>query len=112
MVDSAEIQGVIVPNDGGDLSYGVIGSFQQVLCVVHADVEEVLLGRNTVHFLEVAHEQTDAGVTGLGVFFDIDGLVVMLVEILTGKVHLLLNRCGNKRGLFKTGTLDHQEKLS
>lgn len=112
MIDAAEIERIVITDNGRDLSDCVVGGFQQILRVVHTDVEDVLLRGYTVYLLEVAHEQADTGMPGLGILFNIDGLVVMLVEILTGKVHLLLNSRGNKRRLLKAGALDHQEQLA
>jgi len=112
VVETAEVERVIVTDNGGDFGDGVIGGLQQTLSIVHAEIENVLFGRNLVHLFEIAHEQTDAHMARLGKILDVDRLVVMFVEILAGKSHLFLHLSADNRRLFQPGTLTDKERLT
>jgi len=109
--EAAEVEGVFVADNGGDLRHGVIGGFQQTGGVIHTDGQQVLHRRMLDDLFEVALEVTDTHAPGLGIVLDGDGFVVMLVEIPAGILHFLLDIGGNGRPLLLPGALDQQENL-
>ena len=88
--DAAEIQGVIVADDGGYFCYIIISAFQQADRVVDSNAKDVLHGRLCGDFLKFLQKVTDTHISGQGILFDIDVFVVMLLEISSGNTHFLL----------------------
>ena len=62
--DAAEIQGVIVADDGGYFCYIIISAFQQADCVVDSNAKDVLHGRLCGYFLKLLQEVTDTHISG------------------------------------------------
>lgn len=88
--DPAEIEGIIISNDGRDFSNVIIRGFQQGYGVADSDVQDVLHGRDLGNLLEIAHEPADAHASGLGKIFNGNGFVVVLAEITAGMFHFFL----------------------
>ena len=108
---AAEVEGILVADNGGDLCHGVIGGFQQAGGIVHPDGQQVLHGGMVHDLLKIPLEVADAHIPGLSVVLDGDGLVVMLVEVTAGVLHFLLDVGGHRRLLLLPGALDQQEDL-
>lgn len=110
--DSAEVKGVVITNNGSNLCYIIIRGFQQAHCIVDTDSEDVLHGGFHGDLLEISQKPAHTHAAGLGIFLDIDGLIIVLIEIASGVLHFLLN-IGADRGLaFLPASLYQQEDLS
>ena len=109
--DTAEIQGIVIAHDGGNLSHVIVRTLQEAYGVAYPYAENILHGRLHGDLLEVADKPADAHIAGQGVVLNIYLLIVMLIEVAAGKLHLLLNVCADCRGAFLTAALDEQEYL-
>ena len=110
--NSAEVKGIIVADNSRYFCYIVIRGFQQAHGVVDTDSEDVLHRGFHGDLFEISQEPAYAHAAGLGIFLDIDGLIIVLIEIATGVLHFLLN-IGADRGLaFLPASLYQQEDLS
>ena len=89
--DAAEIQGIIIANDAGDLIDVVVCSFQQTDGVVDSYGEYVLHGGFCRQLFEIPQEPADRHASGFGVLFDVNFFIIMLSEIAPGKLHFILN---------------------
>ena len=109
--DSAEIQGIVVTDDGSDFRYIIIRAFQQTDCVVNPDVQDVLHGRLAGNLLEIAQEPADAHIPGKCIFLNIDILVVMLLEVASGNTHFFLDVRAYSRPLVQAAALYQNKNL-
>lgn len=109
--EAAEIHGVVVAHDGGDLVDVVIRGLKEAHGVVDAACEDVLHGGHARDLLETAQKPADAHVPGLGEAFDVDGLVIVLVEIPSHGVHLLHELAADAGLLLLPGALDQEKEL-
>ena len=108
---AAEVQRIIISHDGGNFINIIVRGFQQAGCVVDANGQQVLHGRLFKDLLEIPQEPADTHAPGLGVFLNIDLLVVMLVKIPSGILDFLLQIGADGGFAFQTATLDQQEDL-
>ena len=111
MVQPTEIQWVAIANNGGNLCNGIVCGFQQALSIVHAQIDNILFGRYTIHLFEIAHKQADAHMAGLCKLINADGFVVVFVEVLPHIVHFFLYMAVNDRWFFQTIPLHQNQKL-
>ena len=107
----AEIERVIVANDRGNLCDIIVCAFQKTDRVVDPDRKNILHGRLCGYFLEFLQEIADTHISGKSVFFNVDILVVMLLEIPSGDAHLFLNMGADDRTLIQPAALDQDKNL-
>lgn len=109
--DPAEIERVIVANDRGNFCDIIVCAFQKTDRVVDPDRKNILHGRLCGYFLKFLQEIADTHISGKSVFFDVDILVVMLLEIPSGDSHLFLQVGTNDGSLVQTTALNQNKDL-
>ena len=109
--DPAEIERVIVANDRGNFCDIIVCAFQKTDRVVDPDRKNILHGRLCGYFLEFLQEIADAHISGKCVFFNVDILVVMLLEISSGDSHLFLQVGTDNGSLVQTTAMNQKKNL-
>ena len=109
--DPAEIEGVVVTDDRGYFRYIIIGAFQKTDSVVDPDCKDILHGRLCSNFFEFLQEIADTHISGKSIFFNVDILVVMLLEIPSGDTHFFLKVGADDWTLVQSAALDQNEYL-
>ena len=109
--DPAEIEGVVVTDDRGDLGHIIVCAFQKADSIADPDTEDVLHGRLCGYFLEFLQEIADTHISGKSIFFNVDILVVMLLEIPSGDSHFFLKVGADDWTLVQSAALDQNEYL-
>ena len=85
--DSAEVQRIVISDEISDLRNIVVGGLQEHLCVGHAAFHKILHGCGVGILLEIADEPAYAHAPGSGIFLNADVRVIVVVEMLNGKLH-------------------------
>ncbi len=86
----AEIQRIVIPNDGGHLSHIVVQGPEKSLGVGNADGDDVLHGGHAGVLFKAADEPGSAPVHALGVLIDDNVRVVVFAEMADGGLHFIL----------------------
>lgn len=109
--DTAEIKGIVIADNRRNFRNIVVGTLQKADSIVDPNGKDVLHGRLGGDLLEFLQEVADAHIPRQGIFFNVNILVVMILEVSSCDPHFLLQVRADSGFLVQPTALDQNEDL-
>lgn len=92
---AAEIQGIVIADQGRDIADGIVGGLQQDLGIADPDLQQILYGGDADRVPEAAPEPACGHTAGCRVVFNADLFFVVILEICPCTVYFILDKTGD-----------------
>ena len=109
---TAEVHGIIIADDRRNVGDRIIRGLQKGLRIADPGLKDVLHGRCACGISKAPGEPARRHAAGSRVLLDADILIIMLLEVLPGAGHLVLDEAGDPWDAFCHPPVDGQQQFA